>query len=105
MTEVTITDAGGESLSMLDFDGFKMSFYGQTTEHIRDVYKNLPDFKFRDNDIFLTSYPKAGKTFSVPKAFSKSIHLFYLPLHVQYSTVEFQWLEHLLNHENMFETG
>ena len=60
MTEVEITDAGGEKLSMLDFGGFKMSYYGQKAETIRDVYENLPNFEFREDDIFLTSYPKSG---------------------------------------------
>ena len=60
MTEVEITDAGGEKLSMLDFGGFKMSYYGQKAEKIRDVYENLPNFEFREDDIFLTSYPKSG---------------------------------------------
>ena len=61
MTEVKVTDAGGESLTMLDFDGFKLSLFGHTPEYIRDVYKNLPNFKFRKDDIFIASYPKAGK--------------------------------------------
>lgn len=64
MTEVTVTDASGETLAMLDFDGFKMSFYGQTADHIRDVYYNLPNFRFRDEDIFLASYPKSGCTWT-----------------------------------------
>ena len=63
MTEVTVTDASGETLTMMDFDGFKMSLFGQTPDYIRKVYENLPNFKFREDDIFIASYPKAGKTF------------------------------------------
>ena len=61
MTEVTVKDAGGETLSMLDFDGFKVSLFGQTAEYIRKVYEELPSFKFREDDVFIASYPKAGK--------------------------------------------
>ena len=61
MTEVTVKDAGGETLSMLDFDGFKVSLFGQTAEYIRKVYEELPNFKFREDDVFIASYPKAGK--------------------------------------------
>lgn len=62
MMEVTVADAGGKSMSMLDFDGFKSSFFGKTAEYIRDVQKNLPKFEFLDDDVFIASYPKAGCT-------------------------------------------
>ena len=61
MTELTVADASGKTITMLDFDGFKLSFFGHTAEYMRDVYKNLPNFEFREDDVFLASYPKAGK--------------------------------------------
>lgn len=64
MTEVTVTDASGESLTMLDIDGFKVSFFGQTAEYIKNVFEHLPNFQFRDDDIFIGSYPKAGCTWT-----------------------------------------
>lgn len=62
MPEVTVADASGETLSMMDFDGYKVSLFGRTPDYITNVYKNLPNFKFRENDIFVASYPKAGST-------------------------------------------
>ena len=67
MPEVTVADASGETLSMMDFDGYKVSLFGRTPDYITNVYKNLPNFKFREDDIFVASYPKAGKSvFSPP---------------------------------------
>ena len=63
MAEVTVADASGEKLTMMDFDGFKVSLFGQTPDYIKDVYEALPNFKFRDDDIFLASYPKGGELF------------------------------------------
>ena len=60
MTEVTVTDRSGKTISMLEIDGFKTSFFGHTTEYEKNVYENLPKFQFRQDDIFLASYPKAG---------------------------------------------
>ena len=60
MTEVTVTDRSGKTISMLEIDGFRTSFFGHTTEYEKDVYENLPKFQFRQDDIFLASYPKAG---------------------------------------------
>ena len=60
MTEETVTDASGATLTVLDFDGFKMSSFGNTKDYMKNVYRNLSKFKFRSEDIFLASYPKAG---------------------------------------------
>ena len=70
-----MTDAGGESLTMLDIDGFKLSLFGHTPEYITNVYKNLPNFRFRKDDIFLASYPKAGKDNS--RTWPCNIHRFF----------------------------
>lgn len=64
MTEVTVTDRSGKTISMLEIDGFRTSFFGHTTEYEKDVYENLPNFQFRDDDVFLASYPKAGCTWT-----------------------------------------
>lgn len=64
MTELTVADASGKTITMLDFDGFKLSFFGHTAEYMRDVYKNLPNFEFREDDVFLASYPKAGSVWT-----------------------------------------
>ena len=66
MPEVTVADASGETLSMMDFDGFKVSLFGRTPDYITNVYKNLPNFKFRQDDIFVASYPKAGTYVILP---------------------------------------
>ena len=60
MTEVTITDAKGKTLTLFEFDGYRTSLFGNSKDYMKNVYRNLHKFKFRDNDIFLASYPKAG---------------------------------------------
>ena len=60
MTEVTVTDRSGKKISVLEIDGFRTSTFGHTTEYVKDVFENLPKFQFRQDDIFLASYPKAG---------------------------------------------
>ena len=57
---MTVTDRSGHTISMLEIDGFRTSFFGHTTEYEKDVYEHLPKFQFREDDIFLASYPKAG---------------------------------------------
>lgn len=61
MTEIKVKDEGGDEMTMIDFGEFRSSLFGRSVEYIRDVNCRLKDFKFRDNDVLLCSYPKAGK--------------------------------------------
>ncbi|XP_060570395.1 amine sulfotransferase-like [Ruditapes philippinarum] len=64
MTEVKVKDEGGDTLTMIDFGDFRSSLFGRTIEYIRDVNKHLNDFQFKDDDVLLCSYPKAGCTWT-----------------------------------------
>ena len=54
-------DEGGSPMTMINFGTFRSSLFGHTVDYIRDVHARLPDFTFRDSDVLLASYPKAGK--------------------------------------------
>ncbi|XP_045172386.2 amine sulfotransferase-like [Mercenaria mercenaria] len=64
MTEIKVKDEGGDAMTMIDFGEFRSSLFGRTVEYIRDVNTHLKDFKFKDGDVLLCSYPKAGCTWT-----------------------------------------
>lgn len=61
MTEIQVVDEGGASFKLLDFGTFRSSLFGRTPEEIADIRQKLPTFQFRDGDVLLLGYPKAGK--------------------------------------------
>lgn len=64
MTEIRVPDEGGDLITMIDFGDYRSSLFGRTIDYIRDVNQHLPDFQFRDGDVLLCSYPKAGCTWT-----------------------------------------
>lgn len=64
MTEIKVPDEGGDLMTMIDFGEYRSSLFGRTVEYIKEVNQKLPDFQFRDGDVLLSSYPKAGCTWT-----------------------------------------
>lgn len=62
MAEIRIKDEGGEEITMIDFGEFRSSTFGRTVEEIVDINRRLPELKFKDGDVLICSYPKAGCT-------------------------------------------
>ncbi|XP_052800506.1 sulfotransferase 1A1-like [Mya arenaria] len=60
MSVMSISDVGGDHFNIVDFGEFKSSLFGKSLECIKELNAKLPDFKFRDGDILLASYPKTG---------------------------------------------
>ena len=60
--------------------------------------------KFFKMALLIMLCSRAGQ-FSTPDAYRITLELAYDHCQWQMNTVEFQWLEHLWNHENMFDTG
>ena len=61
MTEIKVKDEAGVPITMIDFGQYRSSLFGRTVEYIRQVNEQLPNFQFKNGDVLLCSYPKAGQ--------------------------------------------
>lgn len=60
MTEVFIKDAGGATIKMIDVGGFIHPSFMKTPSETQKVFENVPNFKFRADDLMLCTYAKTG---------------------------------------------
>lgn len=60
MSEVKVTDKGGDSLTLIDHDGFRLPKFGNTAEQCSQIFQGLKEAKFRDDDIFICTPAKSG---------------------------------------------
>ena len=61
MPEVLISDDAGVTMNAVHTDDFLLpsfKFYPEPEK----VFRAIPDFKVRDDDIMLATFPKTGKT-------------------------------------------
>ena len=59
-----LDDGAGETLRVLDIDGYFLPTYDDlnaVTDHDALV-RSLPNWKCRPDDVYICAYPKAGKT-------------------------------------------
>ena len=63
MTSRTLTDAGGKTISIVDVGGFLMpkGIVATSPEQTKAFFDSVPDFRLRDDDIMMLSYPKTGE--------------------------------------------
>ena len=81
MTTITVRDEGGDSCTMIDFGTFRSSLFGRTVDMIREINTKLPEFEFRDDDVLLISYPKAGEVIPYVQ-FTKPLYKFKLRIKI-----------------------
>jgi hypothetical protein len=61
---IRIKDSSGNSIALVEYDGYFMSVNAIDKGKIPDTRTNIPDIQkmaVRSDDIFLLAYPKAGK--------------------------------------------
>jgi hypothetical protein len=63
MSALKVKDAGGSTIDMIDVGGFIASNY-KPPSGIKKLFDNTPNFKFRDDDVMLCTYPKTGIDFN-----------------------------------------
>ncbi|XP_060586559.1 sulfotransferase 1B1-like [Ruditapes philippinarum] len=59
MSAFKVKDAGGSTIDMIDVGGFIASKF-KPPSGIEKLFDNTPNFKFRDDDVMLCTYPKTG---------------------------------------------
>ncbi|XP_053376363.1 sulfotransferase 1C4-like [Mercenaria mercenaria] len=60
MTEIKVPDAGGATMNMVDVGGFIQPIFLKPGTEIKDIFDNVPNYKFRDNDLMLCTFAKTG---------------------------------------------
>ncbi|XP_060586558.1 sulfotransferase 1B1-like [Ruditapes philippinarum] len=60
MTSVKITDLGNASICATDVGGFVIPEFMKTPEETKEIFDKVPEFKFKDGDLMLCTYPKTG---------------------------------------------
>ncbi|KAL4224038.1 Sulfotransferase [Mactra antiquata] len=60
MSLVKIQDAGGATLNARDVGGFIQPHFPMSETELKDLFKNMPNYKFRDDDVMLLTFPKTG---------------------------------------------
>ena len=61
---IRVKDSSGNSIALVEYDGYFMSVNAIEKGKIPDTRTNIPDIQrmaVRSDDIFLLAYPKAGK--------------------------------------------
>lgn len=64
MTDVRIQDDGGDGMNVVDVNGFIVPRFTPNAEKVKQVMDSLPNYEFRDDDIMLCTFPKAGRLIS-----------------------------------------
>jgi len=62
MSEVTIQDDGGDTLHAIDVGGFIHPSFSKDPAHVKRIFESVPNFKCREDDVMLCTFPKTGKT-------------------------------------------
>ena len=61
MASIEVSDRGGDVFKCVDLEnGYRVPLFMNTAEDIIDIWRKLPDFQCRDDDVMLCSYPKTG---------------------------------------------
>jgi hypothetical protein len=60
MAKVKIPDAGGATLTMVDVGDFITPIFFKSAQEIKDIFDNVPNFKFRNDDLMLCTFSKTG---------------------------------------------
>ncbi|XP_060574601.1 sulfotransferase 1B1-like [Ruditapes philippinarum] len=60
MAKVKIPDAGGAALTMVDVGDFITPIFFKSAQEIKDIFDNVPNFKFRNDDLMLCTFSKTG---------------------------------------------
>lgn len=65
MTEIAIQDMGGTSLHTMEVNGFTHPPFFKSGDEIRNIFDNMPNLQFRDNDILLLTFQKTGRLLEI----------------------------------------
>ena len=67
MALVYETDKSGNAIEIVDFatEEYRLPTFERTPEEIRTIFENVPNFRCRDDDVMICSYPKTGQVFMV----------------------------------------
>ncbi|XP_060586560.1 sulfotransferase 1B1-like isoform X1 [Ruditapes philippinarum] len=60
MTSVLINDLGNASMRGIDVGGFVTPDFMKPPEETKQIFEKVPEYKFKDGDLMLCTYPKTG---------------------------------------------
>ncbi|KAL4224158.1 Sulfotransferase [Mactra antiquata] len=60
MSRIKIPDAGGATMIGADVGEFIQPCFPMSETELKDLFKNMPNYKFRDDDVMLLTFPKTG---------------------------------------------
>ena len=60
--ELKLTDAGGDTMDLVDISGYRTCSFGRSPETLEKLVHNISQLECREDDIFIFAPVKSGKS-------------------------------------------